>query len=73
MPYYDAFKSHGITYLADEQGIPLMNEVDGFCRGKASRKDVRDVATHWDGRVLTNAEVDKVIEAACDVCPETRP
>ena len=69
IPYYDAFERHGISYLAVEMGIPLMNEVDRFCSGKASREDIRTIAQHWDGRMLTIVEVDKVIKATYDVCP----
>ena len=46
IPYYDAFDRHGISYLADEMGIPVMNEVDRVCRGKASREDIQTVNTH---------------------------
>ena len=59
IPYYDAFERHGISYLA----------VERFCSGKASREDIRTIAQHWDGRMLTIVEVDKVIEATYDVCP----
>ena len=34
IPYYDAFDRHGIGDLAYDLGIPLMNEVDLFCRGR---------------------------------------
>ena len=69
IPYYDAFDRHGIGYISYDFGIPLMNEVDKFCNGKASREDIRDIALNWHDRQLTNDEVDKVIEAAYDVCP----
>ena len=48
IPYYDAFERHGISYLAVEMGIPLMNQVDRFCSGKASREDIRTIAQHWE-------------------------
>jgi hypothetical protein len=51
-------------------GIPLLNEADQFCNGKASRESIRSVAQHWGGRKLTYVEAGKVIEAAADVCPE---
>ena len=71
IPYYDAFERLGISYLADEMGIPLMNQADWVCNGKLSREDIRNAGNHRrGGRRLTNAEVDKVIEAAYDVCPE---
>ena len=41
IPYYDAFDRHGIGYISYDFGIPLMNEVDKFCNGKASREDIR--------------------------------
>ncbi len=69
-PYYEAFERHGIGYLAHEVGIPVINEADLVCRGKTSREDIQDVGNHWQGgRRLTNAEVEKVIAAANDVCP----
>lgn len=73
-PYYDAFERHGISYLADEHGIPLMNQADWVCNGKMSREDIRDIDMHGlrPGRRLTNVEVETVIEAAYDVCPEAR-
>ena len=70
IPYYDAFDRHGIGDLAYDLGIPMMNEVDLFCRGKASRENIRDIPTNWDDRRLSDAEVDKIIVAAYDVCPE---
>jgi hypothetical protein len=69
-PYYEAFERHGIAYLSVEMGIPLLNEADQFCNGKASRESIRSVAQHWGGRKLTHVEAGKVIEAAADVCPE---
>ena len=42
IPYYDAFERHGIGYISYEMGIPLMNEVDLFCNGRASRDISRD-------------------------------
>ena len=69
-PYLDAFERHGIGYLANEIGIPVVNQADRVCSGKASREDIQDVGNHWrGGRRLTNTEVEKVIEAAYDVCP----
>ena len=71
IPYYDAFDRHGITYLGVEVGIPLMDQAYEICNGGTSREDIQTVDTYWSGgRRLTNAEVDKVIEAAYDVCPE---
>jgi hypothetical protein len=78
-PYRDSFERNGIGYLADEFSIPLMNQADWVCGGKPSREDIRDVDVSWpgtpreSGRRLTDAEVDAVIEAAYDVCPEMRP
>ena len=46
IPYYDAFDRHGISDLAYDLGIPMMNEVDLFCRGKASRENIRDIPTN---------------------------
>lgn len=70
IPYYDAFERHGIGYLADEMGIPLMNQADWVCNGRLSREDMRNAGNHWrGGRRLTNVEVETVIEAAYDVCP----
>jgi hypothetical protein len=73
-PYYDAFERYGIGYLAHEIGIPLINQADRVCAGKPSRGDIRNVGNHWrGGRILTVVEVEKVIEAAYDVCPEMAP
>ena len=48
----------------------MINEADLVCRGKTSREDIQDVGNNWQGgRRLTNAEVEKVIAAANDVCP----
>ena len=69
-PYYEAFERHGIGYLAREVGIPVINEASLVCKGKTSREEIQTVNTYWQGgRVLTNVEVQKVIEAANDVCP----
>ena len=47
-----------------------MNEASLVCKGKTSREEIQTVNTYWQGgRVLTNVEVQKVIEAANDVCP----
>ena len=69
--YYEAFERHGIGYLAREVGIPVINEASLVCKGKTSREEIQTVNTHWQGgRMLTDVEVQKVIEAAYDVCPE---
>lgn len=69
-PYYEAFERHGIGYLAREVGVPVINEASRVCKGKTSLDDIRNTGNHWQGgRMLTNAEVDKVIAAANDVCP----
>ena len=49
----------------------MINEAGLVCKGKTSREEIQTVNTHWQGgRMLTNVEVQKVIEAAYDVCPE---
>ena len=69
--YYEAFERHSIGYLAGEVGIPVINEASLVCKGKTSREEIQTVNTHWQGgRMLTDVEVQKVIEAAYDVCPE---
>ena len=69
--YYEAFERHGIGYLAREVGIPVINEASLVCKGKTSRDRFKTVNTPWQGgRMLTDVEVQKVIEAAYDVCPE---
>ena len=62
LPYYDAFERHGIGYLADREGIPLMNATDTMCRGKTT--------SEWNYFNLTTVEFQKVVEAASDVYPE---
>jgi hypothetical protein len=77
-PYFAAFERHGIGYLSYEPGIPLANQADWVCAGEVSRDKIRDSGVSWagtpreSGRRLTDAEVEKVIEAAYDVCPEAR-
>lgn len=34
-PYVEAFERHGIGYLADEIGVPILNEAAQFCYGRA--------------------------------------
>ena len=69
--YYEAFERHGVGYLAREVGIPVINEASLVCKGKTSREEIQTVNTHWQGgRMLTDVEVQKVFEAAYDVCPE---
>ncbi len=66
-PYFAAFERHGIGRLA---GIPLIAEARGVCKGKTSWYEIQTVNTHMlGGRMLSNVEVQKVIEAANDVCP----
>ena len=62
-PYYEAFARHGISYLADDQGIPLMNDVDLFCDGRETEASIRAEYS------LTRTEANKVVEAAREVCP----
>jgi hypothetical protein len=57
--YYDAFARHGISYLADREGIPLMEATDAMCRGQTS-----SLWTHFD---RTTAKYKKIVEAAADV------
>jgi hypothetical protein len=72
-PYFEAFESHGIGYLAGEIGIPLLNEASLLCTGETTRYRLRKIDMHRPGgRRLTYGEVDAVIEATRDVCPVGR-
>jgi hypothetical protein len=78
-PYLDSFERNGIGYLTQEFSVPLMNQASWVCAGEPSREEIQTVGVSWlgtpkqQGRMLTDAEVDAVIEAAYDVCPEMRP
>ena len=62
IPYIDAFERHGIGYLTEREGIPLMEAVSVACDGRQSE--------FWEIVTLSPAEYEKVIEAAGDVCLE---
>ena len=62
IPHYDAFDRHGITYLYQQEGIPLIDRADGLCDGRYTTAEVRDEFN------LTDTEIRKVVEAMADVC-----
>lgn len=61
-PYVDAFQAHGVGYLVQEIGIPLINDASLFCTGQVTRRSMQEDYN------LTDAETVSVVEAAQSVC-----